>query len=179
MRRETSSRLFFLFPQLEEEESPCLEQFNIVISDHGHTQKCDFCVSVCKANFTDHHTPDTRHGFSIVLTMVLEIRFWSVKCTPVTVRYAKNEHPIPSQQRCKRLQRLDYMKTNHFKMLLNLFSTTYLFKLYSVCIILLLKNNLTNICSKIIKPEMNGLYLQHEKLWKDERWLEGECTLYR
>ena len=26
-------------------------------------QKCDFCVSVCKANFTDHHTPDAIHGF--------------------------------------------------------------------------------------------------------------------
>ena len=25
--------------------------------------KCDFCVSVCKTNFTDHHTPDTIHGF--------------------------------------------------------------------------------------------------------------------
>ena len=24
-------------------------------------QKCNFCVSVCKTNFTDHHTPDTIH----------------------------------------------------------------------------------------------------------------------
>ena len=26
-------------------------------------QKCDFCVSVWKSNFTDHRTPDTINGF--------------------------------------------------------------------------------------------------------------------
>ena len=26
-------------------------------------KKCDFCVSVFKTNFTDHHTPDTIHSF--------------------------------------------------------------------------------------------------------------------
>ena len=26
-------------------------------------EKCDFCVSFCKTNFTDHSTPDTIHGF--------------------------------------------------------------------------------------------------------------------
>ena len=25
-------------------------------------KKSDFCVSVCKTNFTDHHIPDTIHG---------------------------------------------------------------------------------------------------------------------
>ena len=40
------------------------EKFNTVSNDHGHRQKCDFCVSICKTNFTDHHTPDTIHGFS-------------------------------------------------------------------------------------------------------------------
>ena len=43
---------------------PRSEKFNIVSNDHGRTQKCDFCVSVYKTNFTDHHTPDTIHGFS-------------------------------------------------------------------------------------------------------------------
>ena len=38
---------------------PHLEKFNIVSNDHGRTQKCDFCIPVCKANFTDHHTPHT------------------------------------------------------------------------------------------------------------------------
>ena len=33
------------------------------VCDHGRTQKCNFCVSVCKTNFTDHHTPNTIHGF--------------------------------------------------------------------------------------------------------------------
>ena len=42
---------------------PLSEKFNIVSNDHGRTQKCDFCVSVGKTNFTDHHTPDTIHGF--------------------------------------------------------------------------------------------------------------------
>ena len=37
---------------------PRLEKFNIVSKDHGRTQKCDFCISVCKTNFADHHTPD-------------------------------------------------------------------------------------------------------------------------
>ena len=32
---------------------PCSEKFNIVSNNHGRTQKCDFCVSVCKTNFTD------------------------------------------------------------------------------------------------------------------------------
>ena len=35
---------------------PRSEKF-IVSNDHGRTQKCDFCISVCKTNFTDHHKP--------------------------------------------------------------------------------------------------------------------------
>ena len=42
---------------------PCSESFNIVSNDHGRTQKCDFCVSVDKTNFADHHTPDTINDF--------------------------------------------------------------------------------------------------------------------
>ena len=72
---------------------------------------------------------------------VLEIRFWSVKCTTLTARYAKTSSiffrtlPFLPIKPCKRLQWLTariYMKTNHFKMLLNVFSTTYT---YSNCIV--------------------------------------------
>ena len=42
---------------------PHLEKFNIVSNDHGHTQKYDFCILVCKTNFTDQHQPNTIHGF--------------------------------------------------------------------------------------------------------------------
>ena len=42
---------------------PRSEKFNIVSNDDGCTQKCDFCVSVCKTNFTDQHTSDIIHGF--------------------------------------------------------------------------------------------------------------------
>ena len=41
----------------------CSEKFNIVSNDHGGTEKCDFCVSVCKTKFTDNHTPDAIYGF--------------------------------------------------------------------------------------------------------------------
>ena len=33
-----------------------LEKFNIVSNNHGRTQKCDFCASIDKSNFADHHT---------------------------------------------------------------------------------------------------------------------------
>ena len=42
---------------------PRLEEFNIVSNNHERTQKCNFCVSVRKSNFTDHHTPNTIHSF--------------------------------------------------------------------------------------------------------------------
>ena len=42
---------------------PRSEKFNVVSSDHGRTQNSDFCFSVGKTNFIDHHTPDTINGF--------------------------------------------------------------------------------------------------------------------
>ena len=36
---------------------PPFGKFNIVSNAHGHMQKCDFCIPVCKTNFTDHQTP--------------------------------------------------------------------------------------------------------------------------
>ena len=60
---------------------PRSEKFNIVSNDHGRTQKRDFCVSVGKTNFTDHHTPDQY--------TVLENQIWSVRCVAATARYGK------------------------------------------------------------------------------------------
>ena len=74
---------------------PRSEKFNIVSKNHGRTQKCNFCVSVCKTDFTD-----------LMQYRVYIFQFWSVN------------------PRCKRLQWLDYMKRNHYKMLLNVFSST-------------------------------------------------------
>ena len=57
----------------------------------------------------------------------------------------------------------------------------YLFKVYIMSIIVLLKNNLTNICSKISKIEINFwmVYTCNMKSsGKDERWEEGKCTLH-
>ena len=57
----------------------------------------------------------------------------------------------------------------------------YLIKLYCISIIVLLKNNLTNICSKISKIGMN-LWMVYtcnmKSSRKYERWEEGECTLH-
>ena len=97
---------------------PHSEKFNIVSNDHGLSQKCDFFVSIGETNFTDHHTPATINGFR---HSVLVCKMHDCCCT-----ICKNfEH--------FHLQCLDYMKTNHFKMLLNISSTTYtMFSLISV-----------------------------------------------
>ena len=119
----------------------------------------------------------------LIQQTVLGIQFWSVKCTPATARYAKiSSHCNPPHQAF--LKWLDYMKTKHFKMFLNVFSASYiyLFKLFSISIVLLLKNNLTNICSKISKIGVNFEWfdLQYEKLWNVyERREKGERTLHR
>ena len=111
-------------------DGPRSEKFNIVSNDHGRKHKCNFCVSVCKTNFTDHHTPDTINCFrDSVLVCKMHDRYCTIPKNFV------HFHSFPSSlliKRCKRLQRLDYMKTNHFKMLLNVFSTTYT---YSNCIV--------------------------------------------
>ena len=114
-------------------------------------------------------------GIKIPLCLSAPIRKrpWTIQYTTATVQYAKiSSICIPSHQAFsssdasgKRLQWIDYMKKNHFKMLLKVF-------------FLLLKNNLTNICSKISKIGMNlheWFNLQYEKLWKvrkiGRRWM--------
>ena len=54
------------------------EKFNVVSNDHGRTQECDFCVSVCKSNVTDHHTTDTINGFR---NSVLACKMHDCYCT--------------------------------------------------------------------------------------------------
>ena len=41
-------------------------------------QKCDFCVSVGKTNFTDHHAPDTINGFK---DLILVCKMHDCYCT--------------------------------------------------------------------------------------------------
>ena len=105
--------------------SPRSEKFNIVNNDHGRKLKSDFCVSVAKTSFTDHHTPDTINGF---MDSVLVCKMHDCYCT--TSKNFELFHSFSSRN--KRLHCLDYRKTNHFKMLLNLFSITYT---YSNCIV--------------------------------------------
>ena len=83
--------------QLEEVETlkyRCVSasvRFNIVSNDHGRTQKCDFCISVCKTNFTDHHKPggclsnNWKHSFlpflfasSIYLAYIFEASYYTL-----------------------------------------------------------------------------------------------------
>ena len=79
--------------------------------------------------FTDHDTPDTINVFR---DSALVCKMHDCYCK----RRKKLEHfqSFLSAARLsdKRLQWLDYMKTNHFKMLLDVFSTTYT---YSNCIV--------------------------------------------
>ena len=70
---------------------PGSEKSNIVSNDHGRTQKCDFCVQ-----FVKQILQTITH---LVQRKVLEIRFWSVKCMTLTLRYAKiSSISIPSHQ---------------------------------------------------------------------------------
>ena len=65
---------------------PRSEKFTIVSNDHGHTEKCDLCVSVCKTNFRDHQTPYTIQGFTDSL---LVCKIHDCKNMQKSVKYAK------------------------------------------------------------------------------------------
>ena len=102
------------------------EKFNTVGNNHGRTQKCDFCISVCKTNFKDHHTPYNIHGFrDLVLVCKMHVCYSTIGKNAEHFDF----HSFPSTSSDARS---DYMKTNHFKMLLNVFGTTYT---YSNCIV--------------------------------------------
>ena len=80
---------------------PHAEEFNIVSNDHGLTQKCNFCVSVCKTNFTDHHTPDTIHRFRDSV-MVCQMHY--CYCT-ISSKYFEHFHPLSSRSWLDRISR--------------------------------------------------------------------------
>ena len=114
---------------------PPSEKFNIVSNDHGHTQKCNFCVSNGKTNFTDHDTPDTLSGLR---DSVLVYKMHDCYCTIrkkfghfhlfLLIRPSHQAMQVASDCNCQ----LD-QKTNHFQILLNVFTyTTYT---YSNCIV--------------------------------------------
>ena len=100
------------------------EEFNIVSNDHGRTQKCNFCVSVCKTNFTDHHTPNIMNGFrDSVLVCKMHDRY---KCHKMLLHDTQKFRAfILIRLSHQAMQAIATMKTNHFKILLNVFSTTY------------------------------------------------------
>ena len=160
------------------------KKFNIVSNDHGRTQKCDFCVSVSKTNFTDHHTPGTINGFR---DSVLVCKIHDCYCTicknfeyfhSVSFLLIRPFHQTMQAIAMVRISDYSY----EIKPLQNVFKQIrhyiYFFKLYSVSIIFLLKNNLTNICGKIHKIGMN-LWMAYLTIWKAleiTKWVE--CTLH-
>ena len=65
----------------------------------------------------------------LIQYMLLEIWFWSVKCTTGTVRYVNIwRNSIPSHQVQQAIAMVN-MKTNQLKMLLNVFGTRYTYSL--------------------------------------------------
>ena len=73
---------------------------------------------------------------NLIQYMIFEIQFWSVQCTTVTAQYAPKISSVsnPCHQAMQAVAIIilaNYMTTNHLKMLLNVFSTTYT---YSNCI---------------------------------------------
>ena len=89
----------------------------------------------------------------LIQQTVLEIQFWSVKYTTVTVGYVKfrNMSFAPIQA----TQAITMVRLNENKPLQNAFKRIKHNKLYSISIILFPKNNLTNICCELSKTGMN------------------------
>ena len=89
----------------------------------------------------------------LIQQKVLEIQFWSVKYTTVTVRYVKfrNMSFVPIQA----TQAITMVRLNENKPFQNAFKRIKHKKLYSISIILFPKNNLTNICCELSKIRMN------------------------
>ena len=102
---------------------PRSEKFDIVSNDPERMQKYDFCVSIGKTNFTGRDKPDTINGFR---DLVLVCKMRNCYCT-IRKHF---EHFHQAAGDCNGYN--SHMKTNHFKMYLNIFSTTYT---YSNCIV--------------------------------------------
>ena len=133
---------------------PRSEKFDIVSNDHGSTQKCHFCVSVDKTNFTDHQKPDKINGFK---DSVLVCKMHDCYCT--IRKHFEHFHSFSSGPHHQAMQSIAMVRLYENKPLQNTFKCIqhyiYLFKLHRISIIVLLKNNLPNICSKISKIGMN------------------------
>ena len=133
---------------------PRSEQFNIVSNNHGRMQKCKFWVSIGKTNFTDHRTPYTIND---VKDSVLVCKMHDCYCT--IRKHFEHFHSFSSGPHHQAMQSIAMVRLYENKPLQNTFKCIqhyiYLFKLYRISIIVLLKNNLPNICSKISKIGMN------------------------
>ena len=100
---------------------PHSEKFNIVSNDHGHTQKCDFCILVCTTSLHNQFYRPTHSYDHWIRYMNLEIQFWSVKCT--TVWYTKiSSIFIPSH---RAMQVITMNRLDENKPLQNDFKRTY------------------------------------------------------
>ena len=139
---------------------PLSEKFNIVSSDHGRTQKCDFCVSVDKTNFTDHHTPDTINGFrDSVLFCKMHVCYCTIR------KNFQHFHSFSSGlliKQCKR-QAIAIVRLYLWKQTISKCFWTYLalhifiqiVEYIDYSIAKKLKNNWSNICSKMSKAGIN------------------------
>ena len=175
---------------------PCAEKFNIASNDHGRTQKFDFCIClksktlyICrfspssssprllwnigefgaKEYFADHHTSNTIHGFR---DTALVCKMHDCYCR---IRKNFEQHSIPSHWS----DALDAKKPlqNVFK---RIYHYIYLFKLCSISIILLLKNNQHLKRKKWLELNLWMVYtcnMKNSGKYETRRWEEGECTL--
>ena len=100
---------------------------------------CNFGVSVCKTNFTEHHIPNTTHGFRD-----------QVKCT--TVWYGKiSSISIPSHQAMRAITMSRWKQSYTVWRSACTYSNCIVYRLFYYWKI----TYLTNICSEISKIEMN------------------------
>ena len=119
----------------------------------------------------------------LIQYMVLEINFRSLKYTAV-IRIGKNLSNFPFK-RCEAIRRLAAV-CRCKQSTSNIFQTClyciYLLKLYDKSIIVLLKNDLTNICSEISKIRLI-LWMAYtcnvKGLEEVEKLGRNECTLNR
>ena len=131
--------------------------------------------------FTDHCTPNSKHGFgdSVLVCKILDcycrIRKKFAPCHSLHSNDANDYNGIVWKWNLHENKPLQ----NSFKRIQHCIQ---LFKLYSISIILFLKNNLTNICCKISKIGMNiwMVYIcnmNNSGKYSTKGWEEGECTL--
>ena len=79
------------------------EKFNIVSNDHGRTQKSDFCVSVGKTNFTNHHTADAISGFRDSV-LVCKMTTATVQRGKISSIFIPSHQAMQAQSDCHGLQ---------------------------------------------------------------------------